>query len=84
MHQNQFIDFFIGSEVSVLLLKGLLEESGIYCIVQNDFRSSTLAGFVGGTTDTLQLKIRKSDVDKTLPILKSFTQKKTKTLPNNT
>lgn len=37
-----------------------------------DFYSGNLAGFIGGTADTIRLKIRKSDIEKANPILKEF------------
>jgi len=70
--KSRFIDFYVGSEVQITILKGLLEEVGIFGIIQNDFSSGNLAGFVGGTPDTVQFKIRNEDMESAKPILEKF------------
>ena len=62
--KNDFISFYSGSEVDIILLKGLLEKVGIYGITQNDHKSGNMAGFVGGTLDTIRLKVREQDIPK--------------------
>ena len=69
---NEFIDFYSGTEIAIIGLKSHLESIGIFGMVQNDFNSGISAGFVGGTADTIRLKIRKSDIEKAKPILKDF------------
>ncbi|MBA6154858.1 DUF2007 domain-containing protein [Gelidibacter maritimus] len=69
---NEFIDFYSGSEIEIIGLKSHLESNGMYGIVQNDFNSGNSAGFFGGTADAIRLKIRKSDIEKAKPILKEF------------
>ncbi len=70
--QNSFIDFYSESEISIMGLKRLLEPLGIFGIIQNDFNSGMLAGFMGGTPDTIRFKIRKSDIEKAKPILEEY------------
>ncbi len=74
--KNNFIDFHSGPEVDIILIKGLLEKVGIYGIVQNDYNSGNMAGFVGGTLDTVRLKVREEDIQKANEILKDFMDSK--------
>ncbi|RTE54685.1 hypothetical protein EHW67_05835 [Arenibacter aquaticus] len=69
---NQYVDFYSGTEVAIIGLKNQLESIGVYGIVQNDFNSGNLAGFYGGTTDTIRLKIKNSDIEKAKPILEEY------------
>lgn len=68
----EFIDIYSGSEVRVIMLKGLLEEVGITAVVQNDFQSGITAGFGGGTINTVRLKVHESELEKARPIVKDF------------
>lgn len=69
---NEYIDFFSGSEIAVIGLKSHLASIGVFGIVQNDFNSGNSAGFFGGTAAAILLKIRKSDLEKAKPILEDF------------
>lgn len=69
----QFVTVFSGSEVEVLMLKGLLEDHNIEGIVQNDYQSGIIAGFGGGTISTVRLKIHESDLEKAQSIITDFT-----------
>lgn len=69
---NQYVDFYSGSEVAIIGLKNQLESIGVFGIVQNDFNSGNLAGFYGGTTNTIRLKIKDSDIEKAKPILEEY------------
>lgn len=69
---KQFIDFYTGSEIMIMGLRKRLEAIGIFGIMQNDFYSGNLAGFVGGTPNTVRFKIRAIDVEKAQPILEQF------------
>ena len=68
----QFVTVFSGSEVEVLMLKGLLEDHNIEGIVQNDYQSGIIAGFGGGTISTVRLKIHETDLDKAQTIIIEF------------
>ena len=69
---NQYVDFYSGTEIAIIGLKRQLESIGVFGIVQNDFNSGNLAGFVGGTADTVRLKIKESDIEKAKPILEEY------------
>jgi hypothetical protein len=69
---QKFINVYSGTEVQVIILKGLLENINIEGIIQNDFRSGVLAGFGSGTASTVRLKIHESDLEKARPIIEEF------------
>ncbi|MGB5403839.1 putative signal transducing protein [Robiginitalea sp.] len=73
-NKEGFVHLYSGSEVRVILLKGLLEDKGIDVIVQNDYQSGISAGFAGGTVNTIRLKVHSSDLDKAQPVLEDFIQ----------
>ena len=72
MKGGEFINVYSGSEVRVIMLKGLLEEAGIEGIVQNEFQSGITAGFGGGTISTVRLKVHEDDLEKAKPVVEDF------------
>lgn len=74
--KNNIIKIFTGTEVSVIYLKGILEETGIIAMIKDDFQSSISAGFVEGTPSAIDLFIQKSDLKKAEPIINDFIQNK--------
>ncbi|QLG45425.1 putative signal transducing protein [Costertonia aggregata] len=70
--KNTYVKIYSGSQVQVILLKGLLEEKGIAVIEKNEQLSGTLAGFVGGTQTTISLSVQKSDEEKAKTIVTQF------------
>ena len=70
--EESFVDFYTGSEIMIMGLKKRLELINVFGIVQNDFNSGNLAGFVGGTPNTVRFKIRAVDFEKAQPILEEF------------
>ena len=73
-NNTEFVTVFSGSEVEVLMLKGLLEGLDIEGIIQNDYQSGIIAGFGGGTISTVRLKIHESDLEKAQSIITDFTK----------
>lgn len=71
-NNTEFVTVFSGSEVEVLVLKGLLEGLDIEGIIQNDYQSGIIAGFGGGTISTVRLKIHESDMEKAQTIITDF------------
>ncbi|GGK38629.1 MULTISPECIES: DUF2007 domain-containing protein [Flavobacteriaceae] len=69
---EQFIDFYTGSEIMIMGLRKRLEAVGVFGMMQNDFNSGNLAGFVGGSPNTVRFKIRAKDVEKAQPILEEY------------
>lgn len=73
-NKDGYVLLYSGSEVRVILLKGLLEDKGIQTIVQNDYQSGISAGFAGGTVNTIRLKVHATDLELAKPILEDFIQ----------
>lgn len=69
---EQFINFYTGSEIMIMGLKKRLEAIDVFGIVQNDFNSGNLAGFVGGSPNSIRFKIKAKDFEKAQPILEEF------------
>jgi len=77
MNKGQdLIRIYTGTEVSVILLKGELEEKGIYTMVKNDFQSGNAAGFFGGVPSAVDLYIRESDAALAEAIVSEFVNRK--------
>ena len=73
--RNKLIRVYTGTEISVILLKGRLEEIGINSMIQNDYKSGIEIGFVGGVQSSVDLYIQQSDYKKADPIINEFIQK---------
>ena len=71
-NNTEFVTVFSGSEVEVLMLKGLLEGLDIEGIIQNDYQSGIIAGFGGGTISTVRLKIHVTDMEKAQTVITDF------------
>jgi hypothetical protein len=72
--KNKLIRVYSGTEVSVILLKGRLEEIGISALIQNDYKSGIDAGFVGGVQSAIDLYIQQFDYKKAESIISEFIQ----------
>lgn len=72
--ESNLVRIFTGSEISVILLKGELEENGITALIQNDFQSGIFAGFSGGVPSAVDLYIQESDLFQAEPIVNDFIQ----------
>ena len=71
-NDNAYIDFYSGSEISIMGLRSKLEAIDVYGIVQNDINSGRLAGFAGSAVGAVRLKIKAEDLEKSKPILDAF------------
>lgn len=72
--KNKLIRVYTGTEVSVILLKGRLEEIGISSIIQNDYKSGIEVGFVGGVQSAVDLYVQQFDYKKAESIINEFIQ----------
>ncbi|ALM07100.1 hypothetical protein SB49_04270 [Sediminicola sp. YIK13] len=70
--KNKYVSVFTGSEVDVILLKGLLEEEGIGALVKNENESARVSGFGGGSYTGVRLFILESDKARATPIIEGF------------
>lgn len=69
---NSYTKIYSGNQVSVILLKGLLEDAGIAYIEKNEQNSGVVAGFVGGTQSTIKLSVQEIDKEKAQNIVQQF------------
>lgn len=73
---NTYTKIYSGNQVSVILLKGLLEDAGIPVIEKNEQNSGVVAGFVGGTQSTIRLSVKEADKEKAEKIVAEFEAQK--------
>ena len=73
--KNKLIKVYTGTEVTVILLKGLLEEIGVTSTIQNNYKSGIEVGFVGGVQSAIDLFIQQSDFEKAEPLIRDFISK---------
>ena len=76
--EDKLVRIYTGTEISVILLKGRLEEIGISALVQNNYKSGIEIGFVGGVQSAVDLYIQQFDFKKAEPIIGEFIQNKNK------
>ncbi len=70
--KDTLIRIFTGTEISVLLLKGILEEAGIAASVRNDYQLGVDIGAVLGARSAVDLYIRQPDFEKAVPLVNEF------------
>jgi hypothetical protein len=70
--KNELVKVYTGTEVTVLLLKELLEDIGIKSTIQNNYKSGIEVGFVGGVQSAIDIFIQHSDFEKAEPIIRDF------------
>jgi hypothetical protein len=76
MKENgQLIKIYTGTEITVLTLKGFLEDIGVNSTIQNNYRSGIEVGFVGGAQSAVDLFIQHSDFEKAEPVIRDFIAK---------
>jgi len=72
--EDELVKVFEGRELTVLMLKGMLEDNGFSSIVINNFRSGLMAGF-GASKNSVELFIYKADFEKVSGLIKEFKEK---------
>ncbi|SMC40292.1 putative signal transducing protein [Cellulophaga tyrosinoxydans] len=75
---DRYTKIYSGNQVSVILLKGLLQEAAIAVIEKNEQNSGVIAGFVGGTQSTISLSVQEFDKAKAEKIVAAFKAQETK------
>ena len=73
--KNKLVKVYTGTEVTVLLLKKLLEEIGVTSTIQNNYKSGIEVGFVGGVQSAIDLFIQQSDFETAEPLIRDFIAK---------
>jgi hypothetical protein len=73
--KDKLVKVYTGTELTVTLLKELLEETGVTSTVQNNYKSGIEVGFVGGVQSAVDLYIKQSDFEMAEPLIRDFTSK---------
>jgi hypothetical protein len=73
--KNKLVKVYTGTEVTVLLLKDLLEDIGVTSTIQNNYKSGIEVGFVGGVQTAIDLFIQQSDFEIAEPLIRDFIAK---------
>jgi hypothetical protein len=73
--KNKLVKVYTGTEVTVLLLKDLLEDIGVTSTIQNNYKSGIEVGFVGGVQSSIDLFIKQSDFEAAEPLIRDFIAK---------
>jgi hypothetical protein len=73
--KNKLVKVFTGTEVTVNLLKELLEEIQVGSTIQNNYKSGIEIGFVGGVQSAIDLYIQQSDFETAEPLIRDFIEK---------
>lgn len=73
--KNKLVKVYTGTEVTVLLLKDLLEDIGVTSTIQNNYKSGIEVGFVGGVQSAIDLFIQQSDFETAEPLIRDFIAK---------
>jgi len=73
--KNKLVKVYTGTEVTVLLLKDLLEDIGVTSTIQNNYKSGIEVGFVGGVQSAIDLFIQQSDFATAEPLIRDFIAK---------
>jgi hypothetical protein len=73
--RNKLVKVYTGTEVTVILLKELLESIGVTSTIQNNYKSGIEVGFVGGVQSAIDLFIQHSDFETAEPLIRDFISK---------
>ena len=73
--KNKLVKVYTGTEVTVNLLKELLEETGVGSTIQNNYKSGIEIGFVGGVQSAIDIYIQQSDFETAEPLIRDFIEK---------
>ena len=74
MEESSILKIYTGSEISAILLKGILENNGIGVIMKNEFQQGLNAGFGAGIPSTVDLFIQDNDIEKATILIKKFSK----------
>jgi hypothetical protein len=70
--RNKLVKVYTGTEMTVVLLKELLEEIGVTSTIQNNYKLGVEVGFVGGVQSSVDLFIQQSDFETAEPVIRDF------------
>lgn len=63
---------YSGPEISVMILKEIMEDHQIPCIIKNNFQSGAMAGFYGGPMGVIDLYIESKNLVRAQSLLEEF------------
>lgn len=64
MKENDLVSVFVGTALNARYLEAALAEANLPCLVRNDLREASLAGFGGpGTDDSCQIFVELQDYE---------------------
>ena len=69
--ESEYERLYTGSLINIQFLQNLLQDQNINSIIRDEMKSGMMAGFGGGIPDHIQLFVKKTDLDKALPIVKN-------------
>ena len=72
MNKDKIIRVFIGTELSCLVLKGMLEEAGVIAFIKDELQSSIHVGYASGTPTSIELYISDADLKTAQPLIDEF------------
>ncbi len=72
MNADELVKIYTDTEMTIVHLKKVLAENGIESLVKNEFESGVSAGFVAGTTSSVELYVFANDQVKAKPIVQQF------------
>jgi hypothetical protein len=70
--KNKLVKIYTGTEMTVLLLRDLLENIGVRSTTQDDYKSGINVGFFGGIQSAIDLFIQESDFEIAEPLIRDF------------
>ena len=70
--RNKLVKVYTGTEMTVTLLKELLEEIKVASTIQNNYKSGVEVGFVGGVQSSVDLFIQQSDFETAESVIRDF------------
>ena len=73
-HDNQLVRIYTGHEITILRLKGELENYEIPALIENRFQSGVAAGFVADSPSAVDLYVEEKDAPKAQLILNDLLQ----------
>jgi len=72
MSEENLVNVYSDTEITVTHLKEVLAENGIESMIKNDFESGVSAGFVAGIPTSIDLYVFAKDKEKATPIVQQF------------
>lgn len=77
MREHNLVSVFVGTAMNARYLEAVLGQENISCLVKNELREATHAGFGGpGTDDACEIFVEQQDYEKAEKLIYSFLEGK--------